>query len=315
MKFYFAPMEGITGYVQRNAFHTSFPLIDKYVTAFIAPNQKRRFSSKEQNDILPEHNEGLFVVPQLMTNQAQDFLETVSRLRLFGYQEVNLNLGCPSKTVVSKGRGSGFLAKPKELDIFLKEVFSSTDVEVSIKTRIGVHDPEEMYKLLDIYNQYPIKELIVHPRTQSDFYKNTPNLKVFDYVSTHSRAPVCYNGDIVTIANYRDFVERFPEVDCMMIGRGLLRNPGLVSLIKHGIVPNKEVIRKYHDKVYQDYQLVLFGEKTVLFKMKELWSYMIRLFCDSKKLEKKIKKAERLSVYEEVVESIFSELEIDTEAL
>ena len=119
MRYYYAPMEGITGYIQRNACHAFFPGIDKYFTAFIAPNQRGHFSTREKNDILPQHNKGIYLVPQILTNNAEDFILTVRKLAQYGYGEVNLNLGCPSKTVVSKYRGSGFLAKPEELDHFL----------------------------------------------------------------------------------------------------------------------------------------------------------------------------------------------------
>ena len=310
MDFYFAPMEGITGYIQRNAFASCFSGIDKYFTAFIASNQQGKFSSREKNDIMPEHNIGIRLIPQIMTNNAEDFLKTSESLKIYGYKEVNLNLGCPSKTVVSKGRGSGFLAKPDDLNDFLRQIFEETDMEISVKTRIGLTEPQEMYRLLDIYNRYPLKELIVHPRTQTDYYHNSPDLEMFRYVYNNSKAPLCYNGDIVTADDFHRFKKQFPKTDRIMIGRGLLRNPCLITYLNTDIKPDKESIRLYHDKIYEGYKEVLFGDKHVLFKMKELWHYLSSIFEDSKKYEKKIKKAERLAVYEEVTASLFSDLEI-----
>ena len=133
------------------------------VLAVILANQKGKLSTKEKNDILPDHNKGMYVIPQILTNQADCFLAVERTLREYGYTELNLNLGCPSKTVVTKYRGSGFLAKPEELDHFLEEVFARTECEISLKTRIGVEDGEEFERLLEIYNKYPLKELIVHP--------------------------------------------------------------------------------------------------------------------------------------------------------
>lgn len=312
MKHYFAPMEGITGYVHRNAYQTYYPYIDKYFTAFIAPNQSGRFSSREREDICPEHNRGCHTIPQMMTNNAADFILTAEKLWEYGYREVNLNLGCPSKTVVNKFRGSGFLAKPQELDEFLGEVFDELEgkMSVSVKTRIGKDSPEEFAGLMDIYNRYPLKELIIHPRTQQDFYNHTPNLEVFGEGLRASKCPVCYNGDIFTIQDYREFCHKFPEVEHIMLGRGLLKNPALLQLIKQGGEVDKAVLRAFHDKIYREYQEILFGEKVVLFKMKELWFYMLELFENSRKLGKKIKKAESLAIYEDVVDAIFDGLNI-----
>lgn len=208
-KFYFAPLEGISGYVYRKAYEHYFGGIDKYFIPFIKPNQKGKLSSREKNDILPMHNQGMWAVPQILTNSAEDFIKTAERLQEYGYEEVNLNLGCPSKTVVSKGRGSGFLAEPDRLNAFLEEIFNETPIRISVKTRIGKESPEEWIRLLEIYNQYPMEELIIHPRIQTDFYKNTPNLEMFEYAVKNSKNPLCYNGDICTKEEYETICNRF----------------------------------------------------------------------------------------------------------
>ncbi len=310
MKYYFAPMEGITGYLYRNAFHSFFPDIDKYFTAFLVPNEKGKLNTREKKDILPEHNEGIYLVPQIMTNRADCFLAGERTLRNYGYREINLNLGCPSKTVVSKCRGAGFLAKPKELDHFLEEVFAHTACEISVKTRIGRDDPEEFLRLLEIYNKYPLKELIIHPRTQKEFYKGTPHQDVFAYGELHSRNPVCYNGDIDSLGAYEAWARRFPEADRVMIGRGLLTNPGLVGVLKGGEAPEKERIRRFHDAVYEAYKEEMPGSRVVLFKMKELWVYLIGLFTDSAGYGKRIRKAQKLPAYEDAVRDLFAEREM-----
>lgn len=310
MKYYFAPMEGITGYLYRNAFHSFFPDIDKYFTAFLVPNEKGKLNSKEKNDILPEHNEGIYLVPQIMTNRADCFLAGERTLRNYGYREINLNLGCPSKTVVSKYRGAGFLAKPEELDHFLEEVFAHTVCEISVKTRIGRDDPEEFPRLLEIYNKYPLKELIIHPRTQKEFYRGTPHQDVFAYGEQYSKNPVCYNGDIDSPEAYEAWAGRFPRADRVMIGRGLLTNPGLAGVLKGGAEPEKERIRRFHDAVYEAYKEEMPGSRVVLFKMKELWVYLIGLFEDSSKYGKRIRKAQKLPAYEDAVRDLFAEREM-----
>lgn len=314
MEYYFAPMEGITGYIHRNVHHSLFPGISKYFTAFIAPGQKGKFSAREKNDILPDHNRGICTVPQLLTNNPQDFITTAVKLGEMGYREINLNLGCPSRTVVTKYRGSGFLAKPGELDAFFAEVFSACggegslgEMQISVKTRLGVEEPEEFFRILDIYNRYPLKELIIHPRTQRDFYSGPVHMDLFAYGAEHSRCPVCYNGDIRTGEDMRALEERFPALDRVMIGRGLLVDPALHLQLQGGRMPDKAALRTFHDRIYDWYRQEMPGARPVLFKMKELWAYMGQLFEDGRRPLKKIRKAERTEAYEAAVEELFRE--------
>lgn len=310
-KCYFAPLEGITGYNYRIAHHRYFGGIDKYFTPFLSPNQNKKFGSKELNDILPEHNKGMYVVPQIMTNQAQDFIWAANELKSFGYGEINLNLGCPSKTVVTKRRGSGFLAEPEELERFFDQIFSVLDIEISAKIRIGKDSPKEFYQLIQIFNRFPLKELIIHPRIQQDYYRNKPNLEVFSDALSLSTNQVCYNGDIFTKEDQKAFTYQFPDVGCIMYGRGLLRNPGLANAIKGNEVLDKQILKEFHDAIYEGYKEIMSGERNVLFKMKELWTYMIVLFPDSEKYAKKIKKASDCNKYDEVVNELFRNRDLE----
>ncbi|MBM7868684.1 tRNA-dihydrouridine synthase [Clostridium pascui] len=315
MKYYFAPLEGITGYVYRNAYQTFFGQIDKYFTPFISPTSNKGFTSRELNDILPEHNQGLTVVPQILTNNAEYFTRTVNDLTKFGYDEINLNLGCPSGTVVAKHKGSGFLAQRAQLDEFLEDIFAKASTKISIKTRIGKDSPDEFYELIKIFNKYPLEELIIHPRIQTDFYKNKPNMSVFKDALELSKNPVCYNGDIFNLSDYKELVEIHPSLDAVMLGRGLIANPALIGEIKNNHVVDKLVMKEFHDAVYEGYQEILSGDRNVLFKMKEFWFYMIHLFADSDKYVKKIRKTDRLCDYEAVISQLFQELDIEQSLL
>ena len=310
MKFYFAPMEGVTGYIYRNAHAAFFNNVDKYFMPFIATNQHGRLSTRELRDVLPENNQGISVIPQILTNNAEDFMCTVKQLKELGYNEINLNFGCPSGTVVAKNKGAGFLAQREALDRFLDEIFASAITKISVKTRIGRDEPEEFYELIKIFNQYPMEELIIHPRVQKDYYKNKPNLDVFRDGLHLSTNPVCYNGDIFTAKDYKNFTESFPAVDTIMLGRGLIANPGLISEMESQHNLDKKILKAFHDKLYADYQGILSGDRNVLFKMKELWFYMIHVFPDYEKHAKKIKKAQRLYEYEQAVTSLFEERDI-----
>lgn len=310
MKYYLAPLEGVTTYVYRNAYHKHFHPMDKYFTPFIVPHKEKKFSTREKKELSPENNQGLFVVPQLLTNNAEDFLKTAKDIVAFGYDEINLNLGCPSGTVVAKKKGSGFLAFSEELDQFLDKIFTEADFRISVKTRIGKDNPEEFYRLLEIYNKYPLEELIIHPRVQTDFYKNSPNWEMYEVAYRTSKNPICYNGDIFAKYKYQEFVKQFPDTEKMMLGRGVISNPTLVSSINQKDDFTKEKILSFHDMIYEEYKQISSGDRNVLFKMKELWFYMANMFVEPEKYMKKIKKAERLRDYDMVIRELFDSCEL-----
>ena len=306
MKYYLAPLEGITSYVYRNAYHKYFHPMDKYFTPFIVPHKEKKFNARELKELSPENNQGLFVVPQLLTNNAEDFLKTAADIRAFGYDEINLNFGCPSGTVVAKKKGSGFLAFPDELDLFLQKIFEQTDMKISVKTRIGKESPDEFERILEIYNKYPIHELIVHPRVQTDFYNNKPDITTFEACISKSKLPLIYNGDINDMDSYNIIKTKFPTIDGIMCGRGIIKNPGLINQIAENVGAQKDVLRNFHDEIYEGYKKISSGDKNVLFKMKELWFYMITSFVDAEKYAKQIKKTERLSKYECIINELFN---------
>lgn len=217
MKYYMAPMEGLTGYVYRNAYHKFFRPMDRYFTPFIA---NRKMSSGEIRDLLPEHNEGMHVVPQILTNRSADFLAVAKEIAQYGYDTVNLNVGCPSGTVVAKGRGAGLLEDPETLDRFLYEIFAGYDGRISVKTRIGMEDEEEWKDILAVYEKYPLEELIIHPRVRRDFYKGKPRLDAFSYAMEESGHRLCYNGDICSAEDLQDREGAFPGLGSRHAGTG-----------------------------------------------------------------------------------------------
>lgn len=312
-----APLEGITGYRYREAYHRFFRPAEKYFIPFITPKpgRGRQFSARELNDLLPEHNEGRCTVPQILTNKAEEFVQTAEHLAAYGYREINLNLGCPSRTVVSKHKGSGFLALPEALDRFLDEVFEALEgrgVRLSLKTRLGKEEPEEFGALLEIFNRYPLEELIVHPRTQRELYRGEPHWEWFAEAVRKSKNPLVYNGNLFTVQDIRSFSGAFPGTERVMLGRGLLANPGLIGEAEGGPGADTERIRAFHDFLFEEYRRSLSGERDVLFKMKELWCYLLPLFTGYERYQKKIRKAERLAAYTEAVERLFAEQRADS---
>ena len=305
MKFYMAPMESMTGYIFRNVYRKHFGNIDKYFTPFISSSG---LNHKELNDILPEHNAGMEVVPQILTNHAEVFLELARRMQEYGYDCVNLNLGCPSGTVVAKKRGSGFLAFPEELERFLDEIFEKCPLKISIKTRIGKNDVAEWERLLQIYNRFPVEELIVHPRLQKDQYRLPVHMDVFAKTVAEAEAPLCYNGDIHSEEQYREFHEKFPSVDTVMLGRGIFKNPGLVDELKGGEKLQVKKLKVFMDDLLHGYEEIMSGDLHTLFKMKEVWVYLGEFFEGEEKLLKKIKKSNSTAEYKAVMRELWSKV-------
>ena len=329
MKFYLAPLEGVTGYIFRNALKEYFPGTDRYFTPFIVPDQRHALRKRELRDILPENNQVKELVPQILTSDPVRFVETAKALAEYGYEEVNLNLGCPSGTVVAGGRGAGMLADVDRLDRFLDQVFRDTDLHISVKTRIGMEHPEEGYTLMKIYNQYPISEVIIHPRTRKEFYKGEPHLDVFGELLAMSKHPVCYNGNLFTVRDYEQFRARFPQVERVMIGRGVLADPGLMRRLKsleHAqktgedasrkendmeqpgseiYRTGKQELRAFHDTIFRQYREIFDEDKNAIFHMKELWSYLMHSFEGSESYAKKIRKTSSLNEYRCEVGNLF----------
>lgn len=301
-----APLEGITGYIYRKTYAKYFGGVDKYFSPFISPNQKRICRTREQKDILPENNAGLYLVPQIMTNQADMFIKTVKYLQQYGYQEFNLNLGCPASTVVTKMKGSGFLAQPEKLEQFLEQIYEKCDTNISIKTRIGFESAEEFSRLLSIFEKFPVSELIIHPRTRQDFYQNEPDMGAFSYAMSHSRHRICYNGNIFSKKDYTNLVENYPALQSVMLGRGILQNPTIIEQIKGNELPDKDHIKAFMTEICEKYKEELSGDRPVLFKMKELWQYLVFSFDVDEKWKKKMRKAQSLSEYQIIINELFS---------
>ena len=299
MRFTFAPMEGITSYIYRNAFQEYYGGVEAYYTPFIS---NVSFSHKEKNEILPEHNKGLRVIPQILSNNADHFLAITKKLANLGYDEVNLNLGCPSGTVVAKRRGAGFLYVPDELDAFLDKVYEQSPLPISIKTRIGMNSTDEWEGILDIFRQYPVKELIVHPRIKKELYNGEPHIDAYKKAAESLPFPVAYNGDITDEAGYKRLLEAAPDTSCVMIGRGLLRNPEL-ALILSGSEPTYDMERfqAFHDRIFDEYKEEMSGDTPLLFHMKELMLYMCDYLKADEKTVKRIRKTGSLAEYRSIV--------------
>ncbi len=303
-------MEGITGWPLRRAHAEAFPGISRYYTPFIAANSTHSFKTREKKEIDPSHNEGLSAVPQILTNDADAFLWAAGEIGALGYPEVNFNLGCPSPTVVTHGKGAGFLRDPERLDRFFDRVFEGMSgvsaPRVSVKTRIGFESEEEAAGIAAVMGRYPFCRVIVHPRLRTDYYGGSPRMDVFSLFYENCPHPLVYNGDLVTAAGVQELLGRYPGLDGVMIGRGLLMNPSLAGELRGGDPFGAEELRRYHDRILQLWLSDIPEFSGVIGKMKELWHYMGPLFRDGEKHLKKIRKARKEREYRAAVDDLFA---------
>lgn len=304
MQYYFAPMEGLTDSVFRRLHHTYFPGVDRYYMPFISPTQHRCLTNRETRELPVADSVPFTAVPQILTKVAEDFVWAAGQCAERGYREVNLNLGCPSGTVVSKGKGSGMLSDPDNLDRFLDGVFSASPIPVSVKSRLGLTDPQEFPRLLDIFNRYPILELTLHPRVRKAFYSGDVDMEMFAYCAEMSKNPVCYNGDICALEDISRIKTRFPQVKSVMIGRGLIGDPGMLT--PGGTTA--EVLEGMFDAMLSEYMALFGGSRNAMFRLKEHWSMLIHRFGDSEKLGKRLRKTTDLEEYKAITCEIFHTL-------
>lgn len=308
-----APMEGITGYVFRRVHAECFGALDRYYTPFVPPPRVgSTFGGKNFKEIDPANNEGLSVVPQLLTKNADEFVWAAQLLAEMGYTEVNLNLGCPSGTVVAKGRGSGLLRDPDALEAFLRDICERSPLPVSVKTRLGLEDDAEYARILAVYRSLPLAELIVHPRVQKDRYQGSPRWGPYGATLAAAPFPVAYNGDVFDTAGRDELLAAFPATRHVMLGRGLLANPALARMMAGGPPATRGELERFHDALFHAYEEVIGGN--AVFRMKEWWFYAKCAFADPLAVHRAVRKVRRAGEYEDAVRTIFSGMGLAEEA-
>lgn len=303
-----SPLQGFTDFRFRNAFNTYFGGIDTFYSPYIRLNGKFVVKAAYERDLLPENNSNLEVIPQIMTNTAEEFLFVAKYVQQFGYKELNWNLGCPYPMVTKRGMGSGLICETEKIDDILNRVHSESDIVVSMKMRMGYENSSEILDTLPILDKYPLKNIAIHARIGKQLYKGGVDLEAFQKCVDHTNHKLYYNGDITTVQAFNDMVDRFPSIDHWMIGRGLISDPFLPQMIKNNSTAypdNKiEVFRGFHDTLFNDYEQFLSGEKHLLIKMLHFWEYFSTTFDNPQKTFKKIKKAKSIRAYHIAVNDI-----------
>ena len=305
-----SPLQGFTDFQFRNAFNKYFGGIDTFYSPYIRLNGKLVIKSAYKRDILPENNVGLEVIPQIITNDADEFLFVAKYIQQLGYTELNWNLGCPYRMVTKCGMGSGLINNPEKINSILNKVHNESDIIVSMKMRLGYENSNEILQVLPILDLYPIKNIAIHARIGKQLYKGSVDLNSFQQCINTTNHTLYYNGDITSVAKFNEMQQLFPTINHWMIGRGIIADPFLPSMIKNNTAnypKNKiELFSLFHDTLYQGYSESLSGPSHLLLKMYHLWEYFSNLFSNPRKVLKKIKKARNIRAYNIAVKEILN---------
>ena len=291
-----------------------FPGCDGYYSPFLAPDNIGSFKPGFLKKRFPDAGYGINLVPQLLVNNKDAFLNTAVKLTDMGYRHINLNAGCPSGTVFSKHKGSGMLADKDSLNRCLEGIFNGAEkigIKVSIKTRMGIESTDEFPEILEIYNRYPVERLIIHARDRKGLYQSRPDVEGFKTAFTTSINPVSYNGEVFSTYDMNSVVNTVPELESVMIGRGGVANPALVRMLQGGAPLELEELREFHDRILDESLSEGLSPGFAVERMKGLWYYMIWLFPGSEKAYKAIKKARRIEDYRSAVSALFKTEDFD----
>lgn len=305
-----SPLQGFTDFRFRNAFHHYFGGIDTFYSPYIRLNGKFKIKASYQNDLLQINNNTLEVIPQIITNDAEEFLFVAKYVKSLGYKELNWNLGCPYPMVAKSGMGSGLICNPEKINTILERAHNETDILVSMKMRMGYDNAEEILDAFTILDQYPLKNIAIHARIGKQLYKGPVDLDAFERCITSTKHKLYYNGDITSVATFKSMQTRFPSLDHFMIGRGLIADPFLPQMIKNGTTEypkNRwDIFEEFHNTIYTQYDDYLSGPTPIKMKMLGFWEFFSQSCSNPHKTYKAIKKATNPFKYEQAVSTILN---------
>ena len=306
-----SPLQGFTDYKFRNAFNKYFGGIDTFYSPYIKLNGKLEIKKAYERDLLPENNLNLEVIPQIITNDADEFLFVANYVKKLGYKELNWNLGCPYPMVTKRGMGSGLICDFVKIEQILQKVHEQSNIIVSMKMRMGYENSEEILNVLPVLEKFPLKNIAIHARIGKQLYKGGVDLDAFQRCIENTNHKLYYNGDITSVEKFKEMQQRFPSIDHWMIGRGLIANPFLPNMIKNNTskfpINKIEIFSQFHETIFQEYEQSLSGATHILLKMTSFWAYFSTLFSNPHKTFKKIKKAKSLKNYHQAVKEILAQ--------
>lgn len=312
IKLYLAPLQGLTDWIFRESFAQHIGSFDKTFTPFVRVQNGEFYRPSQCNDLLPEHNTFQNPVPQFLGKDAESFKRFEALCMEHNYSEANINMGCPYPMVTGKGMGAGLLSHPAEITNLLNGIFADTKLKISVKCRLGQENANEFEKLIPVFNAFPLEEIIIHPRVGKQQYKGETDVESFARFAPKLNHPVCYNGDILTVADVEKIQQLVQQVDRFMIGRGILQNPFLLAEIrkeKLNAGQKADMLRKFHGAIIEHCRQKYSGDLHMLKRLEELWEYHGEAFENGRKIYKQVKKCKNIGQYEAVVFQAINEME------
>jgi len=311
MQIYLAPLQGLTDWIFRESYSENIGKFDKTFTPFIRVQNGEFYRPSQCNDLLAEHNQVQKPVPQFLGNDAESFKRFEEICLENNYNEVNINMGCPYPMVTGKNMGAGLLAQPQLISELFENIFAESKLKISVKCRLGMENPGEFEALIPIFNVFPLEEIILHPRIGKQQYKGEVNYEAFVEYSHQLKHPVCYNGDILNVSDVEKIISIAPQIDRIMIGRGILEHPFLLAKIRKEEISEKEKVtklRNFHLSIIENCKKKYSGDAHFLKRLEEMWSYHAEGFENGHKIYKQVKKCKTLDQYEGVVFKAINEM-------
>lgn len=304
---HFAPLQGYTEAIYRQAHARIFGGVESYYTPFVRV-ERGEIRRKDIRELEPENNRGILLIPQLIAPDVDKMEQILALFIEKGYKKVDINLGCPFPILAKRHNGSGMLPYPEEVRTLLTAAIEKhPDLEFSVKMRLGWENPQECLALLPLLNELPLTHIIMHPRLGKQQYKGDTDINAFEAFYEQCNRPLIFNGDLLTVEDIQAVAQRFPRLAGVMIGRGLLANPALAMEYQQGKpLEEKQMLEKlrlFHADVFAQYgNLLEGGDKQLLTKMKTFWEYLLP--DGDRKAKKAIHKANKLEAYQTAVNSL-----------
>ena len=300
-------MQGFTDFVYRKAYSEIFQGIDAFFIPYISV-KNNQILKKYEKEIHPENNPQIRVIPQVLASSADEMLFLSKILEDKGYREINLNLGCPYPMVTNRAKGAGLLPHPDKVQKLLSSFFEKSNLRLSVKMRAGLQSANEIEQIIPVLNQFPLTEVIFHPRIAKQLYDGEILNSAFQFAQQNLKHKLVYNGSIVSVDDFAECRQKFPEIDNFMLGRGILMNPFLPAEIKNMDISTKEKpekLKEFHQLVFKYYSESMDNEGNVLNKMKQFWIYFSYNFGNQRKTFKAVKKADTRGKYDREIQKIF----------
>jgi tRNA-dihydrouridine synthase len=302
------PLQGLTDAIFRKTHQEVWGGIDEYYGPYLRLDSHKDAKASQIRDIESPLNKSHTYIPQLMGNDPLLIMERMLWLKDLGFHHVNWNLGCPYPMVTKRNMGAGLLNQPELIREILEQIIPQSPLSFSIKCRLGLSDEQEIFPLIDVFNQFDLNEIIIHARTATQMYKGKAKPTSIPAIIEKSKNPIAYNGDIHSMEKFQEIQEIVDgKIEHIMLGRGLLMKPYLAAQIKGNLSSNEDIKKKmldFHNRLLEQYGERL-QDHQLLMKMRTFWEYFSQSFSNPHKAYKLIKKASNMKKYDLAIHQIF----------